>query len=345
MNLIQSSSIYPKEPNIVTIKNCNGLEMTVMDWGATILELLVPVNNDKPRNVVLSLRNTDDWETQKVAINAIVGRFANRIANSEFEIDNQIYKLQSKFTHCLHGGNEGFDRKRFNIEKLSDSSLSCTLISPDGDMGFPGEFTLTVTYTITEDNCVQIHFFGTSNKKTYANITSHCYFNLNGYNSSCLNHSMQSSAKQYLEIRTDGIPTGKILDCKNTAFDFSSEKAIGSDIYKIDNYETFRGYDHPIINPENIDHDFITITSDDKKLKMNIRSDYPAFQIYTANFMSSKNHVLIAKDNNQEYLSHCAICIEPEFFPDYPHLKEFAKLNPIVSKENPLDKTIKIQFY
>ncbi|MGN1356724.1 MAG: aldose epimerase family protein [Succinivibrionaceae bacterium] len=344
-----SQNITPKYtsdyPEIFTITGPDGITLDAMAWGATILDLQVPVLGEASRSVLLRLKTLEDWYRQKVAVNAIVGRFANRIANSTFTIDGDTYQLQSRFQHCLHGGDEGFNRRIFHMEKISSDTLECSLLSPDGDMGFPGNFHLKVTYSLAEKSSLLIKFQGKCDKKTYASITSHCYFNLNGCNSPVLDHKIRSSASEYLELASDGIPTGKILKTPGTPFDFREEKTIGKDLNKIPDYQIFQGYDHPLIKPADSPEEFLTLTSGDEKLHMALSSDYPAFQLYTANFMSSPGHEMRAADNSEEYQSHSAVCVEPEYFPDAPHLSAFREINPPVTPQDPLNRYLKLRFY
>ncbi len=341
----QEENLFTQNPNFFTISGPNGISMKVMDWGATILDLITPVKDDNPRHVLLRLKELTDWKRQKVAVNAIVGRFANRIANSSFTIDNVTYQLKSKNRHCLHGGDEGYNRRRFNIKQINHYTLECTLFSPDGDMGFPGNFKLKITYSLANASELLIKIHGECDQKTYASITSHCYFNLNGYHSLVRNHKILSPASQFLDLTTDGIPTGKILQTEGTAFDFSKGKKIGDDLENVPYFDSFKGYDHPFITPKTSNGEFLILSSDDEKLNLAISSDYPAFQLYIANFMSSPGHEMPALDDKKNYESYSAVCIEPEYFPDAPHLKEFKEINPLVEPDKTLDHYIKFRFF
>ena len=338
------SEQYSVNPNLETISNSKGMSVTVMDWGATIISCKVPVKGESSREVVLGLKDPSDWSKQSCFFNATIGRFANRIANSEFEIDGKKYKLNSGAKHCLHGGVDGFDKRRFKLLSKSASSLTYTLHSPDGDMGFPGNFELTVVYTVSEENELKVEYVGKCDAKCYACITNHAYFNLNGVNSSVLNHTVKMDSTEFLPLDDTSIPTGEVRKVAGGAFDFTSEKTLARDFRKDDQMTAALGYDHPFLIKGDINNPFIKLTSDDRKLSLEMYTDYPAFQMYTGNYVNQGDSAIEARDNGLIYKDQCAVCIEPEFYPDCPHLPQFADLNPIVTPEKPLVKSIIYKF-
>ena len=334
---------FSQNPQLNTISNSKGMSVTIMDIGATIFSLKVPVQGEAaPREVVLGLDDPEKWDTQHCYFNATIGRFANRIGMSEFELDGVTYKLNSGARHCLHGGVDGFDKRRFKLLDRDEHSLTYTLHSDDGDMGFPGNFELTVVYRITEDNELLMEYTGRTDKKTYGCITNHAYFNLNGKNSSVLNHSVTMKSDKYMELDEDSIPTGKLVDVNGGAFDFRKGKTILQDFRKDPQMLSCGGYDHPFLIKGDINEAFITLTSEDDKLCMEVYTDYPAFQFYTGNYVGDDR--ITARDDNRLYQNQSAVCIEPEFYPDCPHLDEFKDLNPVVTPEAPLKKSIILKF-
>ena len=238
---------YSQNPKLETIKNQNGLTVTIMDWGATIISIKVPVKGEEtPREVLLGVKDPAEWNSQPCYFNATIGRFANRIAHSEFTIDGKEYKLNSGAEHCLHGGVNGFDKRRFTLVNKTENSLTYTVHSPDGDMGFPGNYDLTVTYTVSEDNALNVQYLGKCNATCWSCITNHAYFNLNGYNSSALNHTLWIDSKAFLPLDSTSIPTGEVKEVAGTAFDFNTPKTVGQDFLKDDLMKDALGYDHPI---------------------------------------------------------------------------------------------------
>ncbi len=338
------SDKYSLNPNLATISNSKGMSVTIMDWGATIISMKVPVAGEGKREVLLGVKDPEMWSSQTCYFNATIGRFANRIAGSEFEIDGRKYTFNSGAQHCLHGGVDGFDKRRFTLTSQSDSSLTYTLHSPDGDMGFPGNFDLTVVYTLNEENELHIDYVGKCDQKCYACITNHAYFNLNGHNSSVLNHTVKMDVEEFLPLDDTSIPTGEVRKVAGGAFDFREEKTLGRDFRKDPQMTAALGYDHPFLIKGDIKKAFIKVSSDDRKLSMEVFSDYPAFQMYTGNYVNQGDSRIEARDDGQIYKDQSAVCIEPEYYPDCPHLPQFAEVNPMVTPEKPLVKSIIYRF-
>ena len=339
------SEKYSENPQLSTIGNSRGMKVTIMDWGATIISIKVPViGESEPREMLLGVKEPENWSSQSCYFNATIGRYANRVANSEYTIDGVTYKLNSGSTHCLHGGVDGFDKRRFKLIAQSDNSLTYSLTSPDGDMGFPGNFELIVTYTLDDNNALNVHYLGKSDKKCYACITNHAYFNLNGRHSSALNHTLFIDSSAFLPCDADSIPTGEVRKVEGTAFDFRIPKKIGQDFMQDEQMELALGYDHPYLIAGDPLKPFAIASSDDDRVKMEVYSDYPAVQFYSGNYIKSGNKPITARDDGKVYENQSAFCLEPEFFPDAPHMPEFADLNPMVTPTRPLDRFICYKF-
>ena len=339
------STIYSQDPILKTIHNAQGMSVTVMDWGATITSIKVPVTGEeKPREVLLGLKNEADWCTQECYFNATIGRYANRIGHSRFTLNGHDYIINSGAEHALHGGLDGFDKRRFSFTQVSDNSLTFTVHSADGDQGFPGNFDLTVTFTVEDDNTLRMDYLGTCDQDCPACITNHAYFNLNGKNSSVLGHTLWIDSDKIMELDEGSIPTGTLLNLDdNAAFDFRHEKKIGQDFMNHSQMKLTLGYDHPYLIKGDLSKPFARLTSEDGKVSCEYFSDYPACQIYSGNYVHASKPI-IARDDDQEYPNQSAICLEPEYYPDAPHLPQFATLNPIVTAQNPLKRTICYRF-
>lgn len=335
---------YSQNPSLETISNQHGLTVTIMDWGATIISIKVPVKGEPAREILLVLKNPEDWHSQSCYFNATIGRFANRIANNEFTINGKSYKLQSSSQHCLHGGNEGFDKRRFTLLNKTPSSLTYTLHSPDGDMGFPGNYDLTVTYTVTEDNALNVEYVGKCDKECWSCITNHAYFNLNGHHSSVLNHTLFLDSKAFLPADDTSIPTGEVREVKGTAFDFTSPKTLGQDFRKDDQMTACLGYDHPFLIEGTPEKPFAKLESDDHKVKMEVYSDYPAVQLYTGNYVNTETGKITARDDGKIYGNQTAVCLEPEYYPNCPNMPQFNDVNKMVTPDEPLNKFICYKF-
>ncbi|SPT71462.1 Aldose 1-epimerase [Anaerobiospirillum thomasii] len=336
--------IYSQNPRLFRIKNASGMSVTVMDWGATLISIKVPMTDGSMRETLLGLKNASDWKDQTCYFNATIGRYANRIANSNFTLGFKNYTLASHDRHTLHGGIDGFDKRRFEVIDIKDNAITLTLHSADGDQGFPGNYDLIVCYSLNDDNTLRVDYKGMCDAPCPSCITNHAYFNLNGYNSSILNHTLYLNSHAFLELDDSAIPTGKVLYTKDhSAFDFSKEKKIGLDFMNHAQMISARGYDHPYLRDGEPCEAFARATSDDGKLTMEVFSDYPAFQFYTGNYIHAGNDI-IARDDNQVYANQSGFCLEPEYYPDSVHLPDFASVNPIVDQHNPLEKFIAYRF-
>ncbi len=338
------SQHYSEDPILTTISNKHGMSVTVMDWGATLISIKAPVKGSEPREVLLGVSDPAKWSSQSCFFNATIGRYANRIAGNSFEIGGRKYELNSADKHTLHGGKVGFDKKRFEIVAKTQSSLSLKLSSPDGDMGFPGNYTLDVTYEITDDNALKVSYLGKCDQKCWSCITNHSYFNLNGRHSSALDHTVQMDSEAFLPLDADSIPTGEVRPVAGTAFDFRTPKTVGRDFMKDEQMKAAGGYDHPFLIKGDLSKPFVKVTSGDGKLSMEISSDYPAFQFYSGNYVGVPAPSIIARDDGKPYENQTALCFEPEYYPDCPHLPQFADKNPLVEPHKPLSHAIIYKF-
>lgn len=338
------STVYSQDPILKTISNEAGLTVTVMDWGATITSIKVPVSGQEPREVLLGVKNEEDWSTQECFFNATIGRYANRIGHSRFTVGGVDHIISSGAEHALHGGIDGFDKRRFIFSDVKENSLTLTLHSPDGDQGFPGNFDLTVVFTVTEDNMLKMEYEATCDQECPASLTNHAYFNLNGVNSSILGHTLQIDAQGVMELDEGSIPTGKILNLDdNEAFDFRKPKLIGKDFMNHGQMKLTLGYDHPYLIKGDLSQPFAKVLSDDGKVQLEVFTDYPAVQFYSGNYVHAGTPI-IARDDGKEYQNQSGLCLEPEYYPDAPHLPQFAELNPTVAPGRPLVKTICYKF-
>ena len=255
---------------------------------------------------------------------ALVGRYANRIANAKFTLDGKTYKLApNNFGNSLHGGNVGFDKVIWNVEKIGDSSLKLTYQSKDGEEGYPGNLNVQVIYTLGSDNSLKIDYTATTDKATPVNLTNHSYFNLSaGKDSTILDHMLQLNAEKYTPVNDQLIPTGQIADVKGTSLDFTSAKAIGKDIGNVKG-----GFDHNwILNknggaPDNYrEQPAATVFDPGSGRVMEVFTTQPGIQFYSGNFL---NGVLQLTKGGQVYIPHAALCLETQHYPDSPNQPSF----------------------
>lgn len=307
---------------IFTLTNQGGMTARIANYGGRILSLIVPDRHGRPQDVVLGFDRPEDYlrENHQTDFGAAIGRYANRLGNGRITVDGKTYQLpQNNGPHCLHGGPNGWQYQLFDVESSTPNSLVLTLVSPDGDNGFPGEVHVRLVYTLTDDNRLDIRYGAVSNAPTVINMTNHSYFNLNGDGStSILNHLLTIDADRYTPIDGTFLPVGTIESVAGTPFDFRAPKAVGRDI----------ATDHPQLhNGHGYDHNWVLNTrGDDTRpcarlespatgIVMEVFTSEPGMQVYTGNFLDGS---LKGKDGTA-YAQRSAICLETQKYPDSPN--------------------------
>ena len=313
-----------KTTALYTLTNANGMEVRITNFGGRLVSVMVPDKDGNMVDVILGFDNINDYMTKPSDFGASIGRYANRIAGGKFELDGETVVLnQNDGENCLHGGAEGWQYQVYEAEQVDAQTLKLTMHSPDGEMGFPGNVTAVVTYTLTDDNAIDIAYSGTTDKPTVLSMTNHAYFNLSG------NHAVEGT-DQVLYVNADTftpandklIPTGEMRPVEGTPFDFRTPKSIGQDINA--DYEQLvlgNGYDHNWV---------LNTAGDVTKLALSVYSpvtgilleeytDQPGVQVYTGNFLTGK----VAGKHGIMYPKRASVCIETQLFPDTPNRPEW----------------------
>ncbi len=318
--------------DLYTMKNANGMEVQIMNYGGIIKSIKVPDQNGKFDDVVLGYDVFEDYLSDKSFFGALVGRYANRIAKGQFEIEGTTYQLaQNSGTNNLHGGENGFHKQFWTVEKTSAEDgfvyLFLKYKSADMEEGFPGNLEVQVNYILTPDNELAIYFRATTDKATHCNLTSHSYFNLAGAgNGNVLGHILKINAHAYTPVDENLIPRG-IESVKNTPFDFSKLALIGSRIDKEnEQLKITKGYDHNYVldNPGDMetgltaDAIIAKVIDPESGRTMEVKSTEPGVQLYTANFLDIEK----GKDGKR-YGKHGGFCLETQHFPDSPNQPDF----------------------
>lgn len=253
--------------------------VNILNYGATIQSLVIKNKNNEFVDVVLGFDNISQYEQEKnrTFMGAVCGRYANRIAHGCFYINGQKYNLAKNDNgNCLHGGKNGFDKCIFQVDDFTKNSITLSLLSKDGDSGFPGDLLLKVKYTF-KDNTLTIEYFATTTKDCPVNITNHSYFNLMG-KGDILTHKLQLNSNYYMDTNVNGLANGNIVKTALTPFDFSTCK-------EINEATKFMDIDHHFyINPSTTYHSKLgTLIAPDNSLSMDIYTDQCGAQIYTGN--------------------------------------------------------------
>ena len=232
-----------------TLENSTDVSFSIMNYGATITRLLVPDRTGEISDIIGGFDSVESYKGATSYQGAVIGRFGNRIADGRFTLDGVDYTLAvNNGVNHLHGGNIGFDKRIWAVTEQDgdEPRLVLSLVSPDGEEGYPGTLKVTVTYTLTKDSGLRISYNATTDKRTIVNLTNHAYFNLGGYASgSVLEHELTLDADAYLPINKNLIPTGELRAVKGTPFDFTMAKKLSKDQYADDGDLNFAGgYDH-----------------------------------------------------------------------------------------------------
>lgn len=325
------------------LKNENGMRAVFMDIGATWLSCKVPVKGQL-REVLLGQSSMAGFKKQASYMGVTVGRYANRIANGKFKIDGTKYQVDTNQAgNVLHGGTEGFDKRRWSVVKETTNSIEFSLISPDGDQGFPGELTVSVIYQLTDDNQIVISYNGRTTKSTPVNLTNHAYFNLLGADSDSLglDHILSINASEYVPTTEVGIPKGAWKKVKDTNFDFTDPKVISQDFMLDKDQDNAKGYDHSFVLDKTCAKGecAASLTSPDSLVTMHVITTKPAMQLYTGNWLAgTPNRV------GGEYQDYSGIALETQFLPDAPNHPEWPQLSSILSSSDTYKHETRYQF-
>jgi aldose 1-epimerase len=302
------------------LSNKTGFEVEVINYGAVIISIKVPVSKKKNVDVVLGFDTLEKYVNSfnlpsAPYLGAIVGRYAGRINNAAFILNgNTIELTKNHGIHQIHGGVEGFSKALWEVKKRESNTIILEYISQDNEEHFPGQLTTQVTYTLTEENELKVDIMAKSTEDTIINLTQHSYFNLDGHSEDIMNQELVVNSSKTLETNIENIPTGKFFEIARSPFDFSSPKACPT---KIDN--TF------VLN----DNDNVSAILISKKnnLKMSVFTNQPAIHIYVGGNCFNQ----IKGKENASYHPLSGICFEAQNFPDAPNHAHFP--NAILKKD------------
>ena len=312
------------------ITNRSGVDVSILNYGAIVQSIKVPDRDGNLDNIVLGFNNVEEYVEKSPYFGAVVGRYANRIANGTFELGGETYSLAiNNEPNTLHGGDKGFDKVlwTFNQAASTESSVGLTYTSADREGGYPGNLTVTVTYTLTDANEFRIDYEATTDALTVLNLSNHSYFNLAGEGSgSIFDHELQLNASQFTPVGATLIPTGDIDPVAGTAFDFTTAKLIGQDIRDGSDPQIVigRGYDHNFVidgwTEGNTNQNLAAIVTEPTTGRMmTVTTDQPGVQFYSGNFLEGT----FAGASGAVYRQGDAFCLETQHFPDSPNQPTF----------------------
>lgn len=314
------------------LTNANGMEMDVITFGGIITKLTAPDKNGKFEDIVLSYTTPEEYfNGNPYFFGGIIGRYGNRIAKGKFTLNGNCYQLTlNDGPNSLHGG-KGFDKRVWTAQIIEGDAPAIKLSynAKDGEEGYPGNIKIIVTYTLSNNNALEIDYEAESDKKTIINLTQHSYFNLSGNGKTIEDHELFLAADKFLPVDATLIPTGELKPVKETPFDFTSAKAIGRDIdAQNDQLKKGQGYDHCWVFTDagNSLKDVGVLYHAASGRLMTISTTEPAIQFYSGNFLDGSH----ASKTAGKIGKRSGLCLETQHYPDSPNQPKFptTTLNP-----------------
>ena len=318
---------------LVALRNANGMEVRFIGRGGIILSVIAPDRDGVLADVVLGFEDLSDYIDDRFYLGAIIGRNANRIANAAFTLDGQQFLLtRNDGPHHLHGGVRGFSGMEWNVNvsvRDHEASAELSVVSPDGDEGYPGTVNVTVTYTLTDSNDFIVRYCATTTAATPIDLTQHSYFNLSGgADADVLDHELIVYASAFTPVNATLIPTGELSAVRGTPFDFQSPRRIGDVIRTPDEQLRFGGgYDHNfVLDGTRIDagsgHSLLRhaarLCHERSGRTLDVFTSEPAMQLYTGNELDE-----VAVGKRGPYARHAGVALETQHYPNTPNQPSF----------------------
>jgi len=313
---------------LYTLTNSHGVEVRTMNYGGIIVSIRVPDRKGQMADVVLGHETLEGYIPNPPYLGAIVGRYANRIANGTFTLDGKTYALpKNDGPNTLHGGTtRTFDKVVWDGEVIKGkNAVAYTYLSKDGEEGFPGNLKIKVTYTLTDENAIVIDYDAATDKATPINVSQHSYFNLKGEgNGDILNHEIMINADRFTPVDKNLIPTGELRPVKGTPFDLTTPTKIGAHID--DNYDQLtlgHGYDHNFVINSKPEQNGLALAArvfePTSGRVLEVWTSQPGVQFYTGNFLDGT----VTGKQGHVYKRRYAFCLETQHFPDSPNHPDF----------------------
>ncbi|MBY0480004.1 MAG: galactose mutarotase [Chitinophagaceae bacterium] len=324
-----------KNVDLYLLANKNKMTVFISNFGGRIISVNVPNKSGTFTDVVLGYDSLNHYLNRKENFfGALIGRYGNRIAKGKFKLDDKNYQLSiNNAPNALHGGPTGFYNQVWDAKQINKQTLELTYLSKDGEEGYPGNLAVTVVYTLTDENSIEISYTATTDKKTILNLTNHSYFNLSGAGSGSINdHLLTINADKFTPVDSTLIPTGILEEVAGTAFDFRKPKVIGDSVNsKSEQIKNGKGYDHNFVLNRKTTNDLelaATVYSNTTGIKLEVLTQEPGIQFYGGNFLDST--ILGKKDLHYNFRT--AFCLETQHFPDAPNHHSFASTELVPGK-------------
>lgn len=318
------TEVNGKQTDLFVLKNGNGMEVCITNFGGRIVSVMVPDKEGVMRDVVLGFDSIQDYMKYPTDFGATIGRYANRINRGKITVDGVEYQLPcNNYGHCLHGGPQGFQYQVFDARRLSDRELELTYLSKDGEEGFPGELACKVVFSLTEDNAIDIRYSAETDRTTVINMTNHSYFNLDGDPSrSNAGYLLTIDADAYTPVDSTFMTTGEIAAVEGTDMDFRTPTPVGA---RIDNgseqLRNGKGYDHNwVLNTKgDVTRPCATLESPVTGIVLEVYTNEPGIQVYAGNFLDGT----LTGKKGIVYGRRASVCLETQKYPDTPNKPEW----------------------
>jgi aldose 1-epimerase len=309
-----------------TLTNSNGMAIKVINYGGIITSILAPDRNGQLADVVLGYDSLSQYVENNPYFGALIGRYGNRIAKGKFTLDGEVFTLEkNNDQNHLHGGRKGFDKVVWNIEDATSgkgAAIRLRYKSPDKEEGYPGNLDISVLYTLTDNNELQLEYTANTDRKTIVNLTQHTYFNLNGAKNDILSHELMLNADAFLPVDQTLMPKGQPAKVSGTPFDFLKPKRIGADINADDEQLKFgKGYDHCWVlnSPDSMITVAAILYDPASGREVSVFTTEPGVQFYSGNFLDGSNK----GKGGTIYQFRYGLCLETQHFPDSPNQPSF----------------------
>jgi aldose 1-epimerase len=307
-----------KQNDVYTLCNANGMEADILTYGGRLIRLTAPDRNGCFDDVIVGCKTPEDYYGDNPYFGATIGRYGNRIGGGQFSLNGILYEIEkNEGNNTLHGGFCGFDRVIWDA-KIDGDRLLLSHLSPDGACGFPGNLSVTVAFSLSDENELKIEYTATTDKDTVCNLTNHTYFNIGGQDT-VLGHTLWLNARQITPVDEELIPHGEYMDIDGTPYSFLPAKKLGQDMFS--NAKLIKqcnGYDFNYC----LDRvgkglvRFGSVYDEETGRKMDCYTSLPAVQLYTACALDSF-------DGKKKYGKYCALCLETQGFPNAPNCPEY----------------------
>lgn len=325
------TEVNGKQTDLFTLKNKHGMEVCITNFGGRIVSVMVPDREGVMRDVVLGFDSIQDYIKYPTDFGASIGRYANRINQGRITVGGVEYQLpQNNYGHCLHGGPKGFQYQVFDARQLSSQVLEMAYLSKDGEEGFPGNLTCKVTFSLIDDNAIDIRYSAETDRTTVVNMTNHSYFNLDGDPAqSNSDYLLTIDADAYTPVDSTFMTTGEIVSVEGTDMDFRTPTSVGARINNdFEQLKNGKGYDHNwVLNTKgDITRPCATLESPATGIVLEVYTNEPGIQIYAGNFLDGT----LTGKKGIVYGHRASVCLETQKYPDTPNKPEWpsAWLNP-----------------